>query len=66
LRKAEKQAAKAAKKLNGKTNGAIANGNLLNGHGPTRAGVRKTSSAKPPISAKTAAKRAGNQRAAVN
>jgi hypothetical protein len=66
LRKAEKQAAKAAKKLNGKTNGAIANGNLLNGHGPTRAGARKTSSAKPPISAKTAAKQAGNQRAAVN
>jgi hypothetical protein len=66
LRKAEKQAAKAAKKLNGKTNGAIANGNLLNGHGPTRAGARKTSSAKPPISAKTAAKRAGKQRAAVN
>jgi hypothetical protein len=66
LRKAEKQAAKAAKKLNGKTNGAIANGNLLNGHGPTRAGARKTSSAKPPISAKTAAKQAGEQRAAVN
>jgi SET domain-containing protein len=67
LKKAEKQAAKdAKKKLNGKTNGAMANGNLLNGHGPTRAGVRKTSSAKPPISAKTAAKRAGNQRAAVN
>ena len=54
------------RKLNGKTNGAIANGNLLNGHGPTRAGVRKTSSAKQPISAKTAAKQAGNQRAAVN
>jgi len=66
LKKAEKQAAKAAKKLNGKTNGAIANGNLLNGHGPTRAGARKTSSAKPPISAKTAAKQAGEQRAAVN
>jgi uncharacterized protein len=68
LKKAEKQAAKAAKKqkLSGKTNGAMANGNLLNGHGPTRAGARKTSSAKPPISAKTAAKQAGNQRAAVN
>jgi hypothetical protein len=67
LKKAEKQAAKAdRKKLNGKTNGAMANGNLLNGHGPTGAAARKASSAKPPISAKTAAKRAGNQRAAVN
>jgi uncharacterized protein len=69
LKKAEKQAAKDARKkqkLNGKTNGAMANGNLLNGHGPTRAGARKTSSAKPPISAKTAATRAGNQRGAVN
>jgi uncharacterized protein len=66
LKKAEKQSAKAAKKLNGKTNGAMANGSLLNGHGPTRAGARNTSSAKPPISAKSAAKRAGNQRAAVN
>jgi hypothetical protein len=44
----------------------MANGNLTNGHGPTRAGAKKTSSAKPPISAKAAAKRAENQRAAVN
>jgi hypothetical protein len=68
LKKAEKQAAKAAKKkqrLNGKTNGATANGSLLNGHGATGAAARKTSSAKPPISA-TAAKRAGDPRATVN
>ena len=67
LKKAEKQAAKdAKKKLNGKANGAMANGNLLNGHGAARAVARKTSSAKPPILARTAAKRAGDQRAAVN
>ena len=79
LKEAEKQAAKdakAARKLNGKTNGAkmngaktngaMANGKLLNGHGPAKAGARKASSAKPPIPAKTAAKRARNQRAAVN
>ena len=69
LKKAEKQAAKAAKKadtkadkkaakkVNGKTNGATANGKLLNGHGPVKAGAGKgagkTSSAKPPVSAKT-------------
>jgi len=69
LKKAEKEAAKADRKkqkLNGKTNGAMANGKLLNGHGPTRAAARKTSSAKPPVPAKTAAKQAGEQRAAVN
>jgi uncharacterized protein len=79
LKEAEKQAAKdakGAKKLNGKTNGAkmngaktngaMANGKLLNGHGPAKASARKASSAKPPIPAKTAAKRARNQRAAVN
>jgi type IV secretory pathway VirJ component len=69
LKKAEKEAAKADRKkqkLNGKTNGAMPNGKLLNGHGPAKAAARKTSSAKPSVPAKTAAKRAGDQRAAVN
>jgi hypothetical protein len=72
LKNAVKQAAKAAKKqnLNGKTNaktnGAMANGSLLNGHGAAGAAARKTSSEKPPITVKTVAKRAGEQRAAVN
>ena len=66
LKKAEKQAAKDAKKLNGETNGAMANGKLSNGHGPAKAVARKTSSTKPPVPAKTAAKRTGEQRAAVN
>jgi uncharacterized protein len=69
LKKVEKEAAKADRKkqkLNGKTNGAMANGKLLNGHGPTKAAARKTSSAKPPVSAEAATKRAGDQRAAVN
>jgi SET domain-containing protein len=66
LKKAEKQAAKAAKKQKLKTNGAMANGKLLNGHGPTRPAAGKKSSAKPPIPARTAAKRHGDQHAAVN
>jgi hypothetical protein len=39
----------------------MANGNLLNGTAD-QGSRQKTSSAKPPISVKTAAKRAGNQR----
>jgi hypothetical protein len=57
LKKAEKQAAKAQKgqKLNGKSNGALANGKLLNGHGG-KATAGKLISAKSGIATKAKAK----------
>ena len=65
LTQAEKQAAKAGQKkqkLNGKSNGALANGKSLNGHG-AKSATRKTNAAKSGISLNPRRKPAPESRA---